>query len=588
MTQRCAIYVRYSDDQQRTTSLDDQIRRCRDLAVQHGLSLDDVQIYQDAAITGKAQGEDKRKGFQQLLEAWSQNAFDVLIVDELSRLSRDALTQAQIIRRLETSSRVRMITANGVDTARPGWQLLLGLEGIVSQQAGRDTKHRVVRGMIGQLERGYMIATPAFGYSLKRELDDQGNHRGSRWVINETDAAVVRDVFERRSRGQSMHEIARYLNEQGIPTRRAGRNADGGYWRPSSIRNLLANTIYKGIFVWNGSTTARARAEKGGYELEQKVYERPQLRLVSDDLWNTCNRKSISRSGYGGGRHALAGLVKCGCCESTLAVTSKSRCRSLYCSRCTVAKSVISADERLTGTVATEGVQHLLIHAARHFLSEPFIEEFRAKLRAKLVGDVDEQLRAARVELARLEGAQERISRLIAADASEDPILLARYSEARDRAQTQRTHVNELVLGAAAVDREAISAQIDVVDPLRVLDDLFDSDIPAAQVRAVLSRLFPSIVLERKLSTYQSVFSVRFSPGVALAMLSDTKTIEEQEIERRFLLRYWPVHNFGEARWTVELLTPERPEVCPQPFPIPAVEKSGVLCRSVYESKSSR
>lgn len=216
--------------------------------------------------------------------------------------------------------------------------------------------------------------------------------------------------------------------------------------------------------------------------------------------------------------------------------------------------------------------QRRWFNAARHFLSEPFIEEFRAKL----VGDVDEQLRAARVELARLEGAQERISRLIAADESEDPVLLARYSEARDRAQTQRIHVNELVAGTAAVDREAIAAQIDVVDPLRVLDDLFDSDIPAAQVRAVLSRLFPSVVLERKLSTYQSVFSVRFSPGVALAMLSGARTIEEHEIELRFLLRYWPVHNLGEARWTVAFLTPERPEALRQPFPIPEVAHSGV------------
>lgn len=558
MTQRCAIYVRYSDDQQRTTSLDDQIRRCRDLAVQHGLPLDDVQIYQDAAITGKAQGEDKRKAFQQLLEAWSQNAFDVLIVDELSRLSRDALTQAQIIRRLETSSRVRMITANGVDTARPGWQLLLGLEGIVSQQAGRDTKHRVVRGMIGQLERGYMIATPAFGYSLHRELDAQGNHRGSRWVINETDAAVVRDVFDRRSRGQSMHEIARSLNEQGIPTRRAGRNADGGYWRPSSIRNLLSNTIYKGVFVWNGSTTARFRAQKRGYELEQKIYERPELRLVSDDLWNTCNRKAISRSGYGGGRHALAGLVSCGYCASVLSVTSKSRSRSLYCARCMVAKSVLGVAERLTGTVATDGLEQLLIHAARHFLSEPFAEAFRASLREKLVGNIDEQLRVAKLELARLEGVQERLSRLIVADASEDPVLLSRYAETRERVHAQRKAVSEMLEGVAAIDREAISAQLEVTDPLKVLDHLFKSDLSAAQIRAVLSRLFPSIILEKKLSRYQSVFSVRFAPGVALAMISGTQTVSEEESELQFLLRYWPTRNPGVSRWTVQGWVPDQ------------------------------
>lgn len=576
MTQRCAIYVRYSDDHQRPTSIDDQTRRCKELALQNGFSLENMQIYSDAAINGKYESESKRTGFRKLLEDWDRQVFDVLLVDEFSRLSRDALTQAQIMRRLETSARVRMVTANGVDTTRPNWQLLLGVEGIVSQQSGRDTKHRVVRGMFGQLERGYMIATPAYGYTLKREMDGAGNRIGSHWLINEPQAEIVRDVFERRARGESMHQIARSLNERGIPTRRSAREANGGYWRPSSIRNLLENTIYKGVFVWNGSTTVRARAKKHGHVVEPVTFLRPELRIVSEELWERCNQKTISRSGYGGGRHALAGLVTCGCCESILAVTSKSRCRSLYCPRCTVAKSVISADERLTGTVATQGVQYLLIHAARHFLSEPFIEEFRAKLRAKLVGDVDEQLRAARVELARLQGAQERISRLIATDESEDPVLLARYSEARDRAQTQRIHVNELVAGAAAVDREAIAAQIDVVDPLRVLDDLFDSDIPAAQVRAVLSRLFPSVVLERKLSTYQSVFSIRFSPGVALAMSSGTQTVEEQEVELRFLLRYWPVHSFGQARWTVECLTLERPEVCPQPFPIPAVAHSCV------------
>lgn len=576
MNQRCAIYVRYSDDQQRATSLDDQMRCCREIALKNGISLENVNIYRDVAITGKFEGEAKRKGLKQLLEDWDRQAFDVLLVDEFSRLSRDALTQAQIIRRLETSARVRMVTANGVDTTRPNWQLQLGLEGIVSQQSGRDTRHRVIRGMFGQLERGYMIGTPAYGYTLKREVDAAGNRIGSHWLINESEADMVRDIFERRARGESMHQIARSLNERGIPTRRAARKANGGYWRPSSIRNLLANTIYKGVFVWNGSTTVRARAKKHGHVVEPVTFLRPELRIVSEELWERCNQKTISRSGFGGGRHALAGLVNCGCCESILAVTSKSRCRSIYCPRCTVAKSVISADERLTGTVATEGVQHLLIHAARHFLSEPFIEEFRAQLRAKLVGDIDEQLRVAKVELARLEGAQERISRLIAADESEDPVLLARYAEARERAQAQRQQVAGLAKGVAAIDREAIAAQVAVVDPVRVLDDLFESDIPASQVRAVLSRLFPSVVLERKLSTYQSVFSVRFSPGVALAMLSGTKMIEEQETELRFLLRYWPVHNFGEARWTVERLTPERPGASGQSIPFPALEHSGV------------
>lgn len=68
MTHCCAIYVRYSDDQQRATSLDDQMRRCKETALKNGISLEQVKIYQDVAITGKFEGEAKRKGLRQLLE----------------------------------------------------------------------------------------------------------------------------------------------------------------------------------------------------------------------------------------------------------------------------------------------------------------------------------------------------------------------------------------------------------------------------------------------------------------------------------------------------------------------------------------
>lgn len=551
MTQVCAIYVRYSDDTQRATSIDDQIRRCKELAARHNLSYETARIYQDIAITGKAEGESKREGFRDLLDDWDRGAFDVLLVDEFSRLSRDVLTQAQIIRRLESNQRVRMLSANGVDTLNGNWQLLVGLEGIVSQQASRDTKHRVVRGMIGQLERGYMIATPAYGYSLKREFDAAGNRRGTQWEIEETTAVIVRDIFERRAHGESMHAIARSLNDRGVPTRRKGRNADGGYWRPSSIRNLLSNTIYKGLFVWNGSNSARARAKKSGYEIEEKHYLRPQLRLVSDELWGRCNNKTISRSGYGGGRHILAGLVQCGHCDSVLAVTGKSRCRSLYCPRCTVAKNVAGEEDRLTGTVAVAGLQQLLIHAARKFLNDRALNAFKDRLREQLLGDIHDKLNVAKMELARLEGAQERLSRLLAFNESEDPILIERYNEARDRAQKQREAVTALIVGVEAIDKDAIAAQLEVADPLQVLDGLFDSDLPPERVRSVLARLFPAVIFESKRSRYQSVFSIRFAPGAAVAMVSETAVVDEEEQEMRFLLRYWAGKS---AKWTVECL----------------------------------
>lgn len=553
MKERVAIYARYSSDQQRETSIEDQIRRCRELAVQMGYSLDHAMVFEDVAITGKGSGDAKRQGFQQLLKAWDANDFNVLIIDEFSRLSRDAVTQAQLIRRLENNRRVRLIAASGGDTNRPNWQLEIGFQGIIAQQAGRDTRHRVVRGMIGQLERGYMIATPAFGYMLKRELDEQGNRIGSRCLIDEAEAVVVRDIFERRARGESMHEIARELNKSGVPTRRKARTADGGYWHPAAVRNLLSNSIYKGVFIWNGSTTAKARAKNEGRDLEPMHYLRPELRLVSDELWDRCNDKTISRSGYGGGKHALAGLVSCGCCHGTLVLSSVSRCRSLYCANCTVAKSSDGQKQRLTQTIATVGVQTLLVESARHFLSEDFVAAFRDALRSRLAGGNQAELDSARAELRKLERAQTRLLNILET-ADDDELLAERYASVREQVRQQSQRVAELVAGQREIDQASIKAQMEV-DPSSVLDGLFDADIPPARIRAVLAWLFPEIVFEGKPSSrYESVFRISFAPGAALAMASGTGEIDGGETEQRFLLRYSPAGHGGEAGWTVRLV----------------------------------
>ena len=569
MTERCAIYARYSDEKQRETSIEDQIRRCKELGKQHALNMDDVLVFSDAAITGRAEGDEKREGFKQLLDAWDSHRFTVLLVDEFSRLSRDAVTQAQLFRRLETNQRVRMLTSNGVDTTRPNWQLQLGLEGVVSQQAGRDTRHRVVRGMLGQLERGYMIAPPAYGYELKREFDAQGNRIGSRWAIVEREAAVVREIFERRASGESMHSIARLLNDRGVQPRRRARKADGGFWRPAAVQSLLLNPIYKGVFVWNDSTALRSSAAKSGRTLEALMFPRPELQLVSEELWSECNAKHATRSGYGGGKHALAGLVTCGYCQSTLVLSAQSRCRSLYCANCTVAKAAAGRDERQTATVAAAGVQTLLVEAARYFLTASFVDAFKASLRERLSGGVELEVQEAKKELARLERGQERLSHMLTSADEDDSLLTARYAEARERVRNQRLRVDTLLAGLATVDKSAIAAQLELVDVSRVLDSLFAADLPPQRVRAVLARLFPDIVFEGKLGHHKSFFRIRFAVGAALALASSTGTLDEAGHEMRFELCSAPDRTKSRpgSRWSVTVLEEQAS---------PHTERSGV------------
>ncbi len=83
---RAAIYVRYSSENQREASLEDQERLCRQEAERLGYAV--TQVYKDAALSGQL-NEALRPGFSAMQEAAKRHEFDVLIVDDASRLSRD-------------------------------------------------------------------------------------------------------------------------------------------------------------------------------------------------------------------------------------------------------------------------------------------------------------------------------------------------------------------------------------------------------------------------------------------------------------------------------------------------------------------
>lgn len=553
---RVAMYARYSSEKQSEKSIDDQFRRCREVAERLGLSVSEDLVFFDAAISGTESGTHKRDGFRDFVRAWDAGAFDVFIVDELSRLSRDAVEQAKLIHRLEQNRRVRMLTVDGIDTHVNDWQLRLGLQGVLAQQDIRKLRHLVGRGMQGQLERGYMIATPAYGYDFKRIYDGRENRVGTHWVINETEAQIVRNVFQQREDGSSLHQIAAWLNHQGVPISRQPTREAVGFWRPSRVRILLMNTIYRGVFVWHGSSTHHYRANKRGDDVNPVHYMRPELRLVSDTTWHRCNEKTHSRSGYGGGKHFLAGLMGCGCCSGTLVLSAVSSRRSVYCAHCTVANAVIPGPDRLTSTVSVAGVTVLLRYALAQFLTPGFLDAVRASLHRRLSGAPQQALEECRRQLKHWTANQQRFSRMLQTLSEDDPVLEARYFDAQREVAKKSQQLVALEAGSTVVEKKALQAQL-MVDPAQLLDGLLDADLAPQKLRALLSRLFPSVVFEGKSGRYTSFFRIRFAQGAVLAMASQTDLLEEGCIERRFKLNYKPHRRSGEAVWSVVALASE-------------------------------
>src|ERR1017187_7243969 len=86
---RVAIYARYSSDLQRPSSIEDQIRQCRDAAARNGWDVVDDYIRSDSAISGRSLvGRDGLDELVQLAEQ-SPSPFDGILIDDTSRFGRN-------------------------------------------------------------------------------------------------------------------------------------------------------------------------------------------------------------------------------------------------------------------------------------------------------------------------------------------------------------------------------------------------------------------------------------------------------------------------------------------------------------------
>ena len=247
MSLRCSIYARYSSDQQKPTSIDDQIRECREAAQALGWIVLQHQIYADEAISGAAAD---RPGLKRLLLAARlvPRPFDVLLLDDTSRLARNVGDSARIIEELRfLGIRVRAIS-QGIDSEDEQSEVLWTVHGLVDSLYLKELAKKTHRGLEGAVRRSLHAGGRCYGY---QNVPVDG---GVEQRINDAEAQVVVRIFEMAARGCSLKEIAKTLNADQItpPRPRTGRVPGG--WCPTAIREMLRRELYIGQQVWNKST----------------------------------------------------------------------------------------------------------------------------------------------------------------------------------------------------------------------------------------------------------------------------------------------------------------------------------------------
>ena len=111
-----ALYAPFSSDRQRETSIEDQVRRCRDFVNRRGGHATEEFIFADYATSGSSLA---RPGFEAMmaLVGARPRRIDAIVTEDVSRLSRGFADAAMIFRKLQFEEVLLYGVGDGIDTS---------------------------------------------------------------------------------------------------------------------------------------------------------------------------------------------------------------------------------------------------------------------------------------------------------------------------------------------------------------------------------------------------------------------------------------------------------------------------------------
>lgn len=327
---RAAIYGRRSTEEHQAASLDVQLDEARRFIAAHGWTHDGAHAFLDDAIS-RAEFK-KRPALLAMLLAAVKRSFDVVVVRDESRLGGDTFRGGLVIQDIIESGTRLFYYSSGeevqLETAVD--KFMIAARSFASELEREKIASRTREHLQNRARRGYNVGGRCFGYDNMRGADAW---RHVEYRINESEAGIVRSVFERYAGGVGVRTVAQALNDERAPPPRAGKRGTGS-WAPSQIWCMLRNERYRGRIVWG----REGKAYKGGTKIRVAHPESrwvtidvEELRIIDEELWQAVskrlenNRRVIEGRARGTGgrpRHLLSGLARCGQCGGPMQVAN--------------------------------------------------------------------------------------------------------------------------------------------------------------------------------------------------------------------------------------------------------------------------
>ncbi len=310
-----AIYERTSSDDQRERETIKTQTEVNDRFLEAHPEFRVYRRYRDDGVSGAIPVADRPEGGPMVRDA-RDDRFTAIVVTRPSRLGRNRVDRLQVYDLFEELG-VRLI---GV--AEPiGDSFMYGISSVVDDHYRRELIRQSAEGMDRAAREGrYCGGIVPLGFKV------EGYKNTARLVPSDlgiwsdwTEADLARQIYRWLAIDKwSCPKIATELNALGVPTayqkdgrlvkeRRGHRKRrTQGIWRPSRIRNLVVNPVYKGELHYGRSSDHR------------EVIVAKIEGLVSEEIWNAAqDTLALNRIIAKNTRRVflLRSVIKCGVCD---------------------------------------------------------------------------------------------------------------------------------------------------------------------------------------------------------------------------------------------------------------------------------
>jgi len=400
-TVRVAIYTRQSVED-RTASGFTSLEAQRDSAIAYIGAMKsqcweaiDTE-YTDSGFSG---GNTERPALNRLLTDIQSGQINVVIVYRLDRLSRSLLDFLNLLKYFEQYQVSFVSVTEQLNTATPAGRLMTSIIGGFAEYERAVISERTSDKMCAARRKGkWMGGPPCLGYNADRE--------NKRLVVNQSEAVMVRELFDLYLQHRSLIDVCRVVNERGWTTKtttyKNGRHKDGVAWNKARLYDILANVTYVGQVLHKGELYP---GEQEGI-VNERVFAEVQTILQH----NSNNGGADTKNKHGA---LLRGLLKCGSCGASMTHTYAKRGNRLYRYYMCRSRMARGADACPTPSLPAQEIEDFVVEEIRKLAKDPELQrqvfEEASRQQKKLIPKLEKErkrlqrdVQAKREEIRRL------------------------------------------------------------------------------------------------------------------------------------------------------------------------------------------